>query len=359
MRLQNLQLNRVLRAVLIVTAIATVLSFGACYCFLIGELVDEVDPEADLSTQQEQLQKRAPEIVEEVLRDPPPGLNLLFLGQLGLVVLLAFWQSYWAARGAISPEQAGGYGLAVGVGVLVTYGLLLLVFGPISFLYKFAFYAALLAATITGGRLAGQRLDRFGPTADKSKRFDAAPFGGPGYGPVTPSFAPGQLSGPTPRAENAQVYYNMGVSAAMGGRRDEARQHFTRALQIDPRHLLAWLELANLSDTPEQAWDYIQQARALEPNHPSVIQAVNLIWPQIADKAAGGAPPLGQPPYRGAPPDEPGIIRSQMPPQAPPGTEVVQFPIEAPPELTEGNAGELPPRPDDEPGEPPAAPDQT
>lgn len=359
MRLQNLQLNRVLRAVLIVTAIATVLSFGACYCFLIGELVDEVDPEADLSTQQEQLQKRAPEIVEEVLRDPPPGLNLLFLGQLGLVVLLAFWQSYWAARGAISPEQAGGYGLAVGVGVLVTYGLLLLVFGPISFLYKFAFYAALLAATITGGRLAGQRLDRFGPTADKSKRFDAAPFGGPGYGPVTPSFAPGQLSGPAPRAENAQVYYNMGVSAAMGGRRDEARQHFTRALQIDPRHLLAWLELANLSDTPEQAWDYIQQARALEPNHPSVIQAVNLIWPQIADKAAGGAPPLGQPPYRGAPPDEPGIIRSQMPPQAPPGTEVVQFPIEAPPELTEGNAGELPPRPDDEPGEPPAAPDQT
>ncbi|MCC6800083.1 MAG: tetratricopeptide repeat protein [Anaerolineae bacterium] len=359
MRLQNLQLNRVLRAVLIVTAIATALSFGACYCFLIGELVDEVDPEADLSTQQEQLQKRAPEIVEDVLRDPPPGLNLLFLGQLGLVVLLAFWQSYWAARSATSPEQAGGYGLAVGVGVLVTYGMLLLVFGPISFLYKVAFYAALLAATITGGRLAGQRLDRFGVALDKSRQFDASPFGGPDFGPVTPSLAPGQLSGPTSRVENAQVYYNMGVSAAMGGRRDEARQHFTRALQIDPRHLLAWLELANLSGTPEQAWGYIQQARALDPNHPSVIQAVDLIWPQIADKAAGGAPPLGQPPYHGTPPDEPGIIRSQMPLQTPPGAEVVQFPIEAPPELVEDDGEALPPWPDDEPGNPPAAPDQT
>lgn len=359
MRLQNLQLNRVLRAVLIVTAIATVLSFGACYCFLIGELVDEVDPQADLSTQQEQLQKRAPEIVEDVLRNPPAGLNLLFLGQLGLVVLLAFWQSYWAARGAASPEQAGGYGLAVGVGVLITYGLLLLVFGPISFLYKVAFYAALLAVTITGGRLAGQRLDRFGPIPDKSKRFDPSPFGEPGFGPMTPSAAPGSLSSAASRTENAQVYYNMGVSAAMGGRRDEARQHFTRALQIDPRHLLAWLELANLSATPEQAWGYIQQARALDPNHPSVIQAVDLIWPQIADKAAGGAPPLSQPPYRGAPPDEPGIIRAQMPPQAPPGAEVVRFPIEAPPELVEDEGEALPPGPDDAPGNPPAAPDQT
>lgn len=346
MRLQNLELNRVLRAVLIVTAIGTVLSFGACYCFLISELLEEVDPEADISEQQEQLQQRAPDVIEDVLMNPPPGLNLLFLGQLGILVLLAFWQSYWAARVATSPEQAGGYGLAVGIGVMVTYGMLLLVFGPISFIYKFAFYAALLAATITGGRLAGQRLDRFGPAPDKTKRIppqmDSSPFGT--LGPVVP----GQLSGGlAPRTENAQVYYNMGVSAALGGRQDEARQHFRRALQINPRHLLAWLELANLADTPEEAWDYIQQARALEPNHPRVTEAVNIIWPQLAHKASGGDVPLAQPPFPGAAPDDPGIIRSSLPQQAPPGAEIVRFPVEAPPELVDDSAAEPPHAEDD------------
>lgn len=355
MRLQNLQLNRVLRAVFIVTSIGTVLSFGACYCFLIGELLDEVDPEADISTQQEQLQRRAPEIIEDVLADPPSGLNLLFLAQLAIVVLLAFWQSYWAARGATSPEQAGGYGVAVGVGVLATYGMLLLVFGPIAFLYKIAFYAALLAATITGGRLAGQRLDRGGPVPSVAPRYDQ---GTPG--PSAPVI-PGQLTGTPPRTENARVYYNMGVSAALGGRRDEARQHFQRALQIDPRNLPAWLELANLSDTPEQAWNYIQQARALDPNHPRVVEAVNMIWPQIRDKAATGDVPTAQPPYRDAPPDEPDIVRSKLPEQAPPpGVDVVQFPVEAPPELRD-NGEDVPPpdddREDDHPSEPPP-PDQ-
>lgn len=356
MRLQELQLNRVLRAAFIVTAIGTVLSFGACYCFLIGELLEEVDPEADISAQQEQLQRRAPEIIEDVLANPPSGLNLLFLAQLAIVVLLAFWQSYWAARVSTSPEQAGGYGLAVGIGVLVTYGMLLLVFGPISFLYKIAFYAALLAATITGGRLAGQRLDRPAPTSGTAPDYDRGTLGP--RGPVVP----GQLSGAAPRTENAQVYYNMGVSAAMGGRREEARQHFHRVLQIDPRHLLAWLELANLADTPEQAWDYIQQARALEPNHPRVVEAVQIVWPQIADKASRGDPPLAQPPYRGAPPDEPDIIRSQLPEQAPPSdADVVQFPIEAPPELAEDNGG-TPPAEDnreDQQEDEPNPPDQT
>jgi len=364
MRLQNLELNRVLRAVLIITSIGIVLSFGACYCYLISELLDEVDPQADISEQQRQLQQRAPEIIEDVLTNPPPGLNLLFLGQLGVLLLLSFWQSYWAARAATSPDQAGGYGLAVGIGVLVTYGMLLLVFGPIAFIYKFAFYAALLAVTISGGRLAGQRLDRFGPAPDKAKYAsplaDNSPFGT--FGPVVP----GQLTGGlVPRSENAQIYYNMGVSAALGGRRDEARQHFRRTLQIDPRHLLAWLELANLADTPEEAWDYIQQARALEPNHPRVVDAVNIIWPQLQHKAAGGNVPQAQPPFPGAGPDAPGVIRSQLPDPTPPGAETVHFPIDAPPELVDDSDAEPPrteePLDQNDPNDPrddPDSPDQ-
>ena len=133
---------------------------------------------------------------------------------------------------------------------------------------------------------------------------------------------------------------------------DMAKTIARRTLQIDPRHLLAWLELANLADTPEEAWGYIQQARALEPNHPRVVEAVNIIWPQIQHKAAGGDVPLAQPPFPGAGPDDPGVIRSQLPEPAPPGAEILRFPVDAPPELVDASDAE-PPR-----AEGPLDPDQ-
>jgi hypothetical protein len=105
--------------------------------------------------------------------------------------------------------------------------------------------------------------------------------------------------GNTVTGGNPDTFYNMGVIAALGGRRDEARQHFTRVLQMQPRHLQAWLQLANLSDTPEQAWNYIQQARAINASDPAVKQAVDVIWPQVAAHAAGQGAPHARAPYTG------------------------------------------------------------
>jgi hypothetical protein len=106
--------------------------------------------------------------------------------------------------------------------------------------------------------------------------------------------------------------------AALGGRREEARQHFTRVLQMQPRHVAAWLQLANLADTPEQAWNYIQQARSISPTDPAVIQAVEVIWPQVAANAEQQGPSRLQPPYQGATPDDASIPSSTLPDVAAP-----------------------------------------
>jgi hypothetical protein len=107
--------------------------------------------------------------------------------------------------------------------------------------------------------------------------------------------------------------YNLGVAAAMGGRREEAREHFTRVLQDQPRNVAAWLQLANLADTPEQAWNYIQQARAINANDPAVQEAVNIIWPQVQANLQRKPPATNQPPYLGGAQDDTEIPRSTLP----------------------------------------------
>lgn len=77
------------------------------------------------------------------------------------------------------------------------------------------------------------------------------------------------------------VAYNMGVAAAIADRKEEARYYFTQVTQADPANVPAWLSLANLATSPLEAWSYIQQARAVEPENPQVQQAVNVVYPQV------------------------------------------------------------------------------
>jgi hypothetical protein len=105
----------------------------------------------------------------------------------------------------------------------------------------------------------------------------------------------------------------MGVQAAMGGRREEARQHFTRVLQMQPRNIAAWLQMANLADTPDQAWNYVQQARSINPADPAVMDAVNVIWPQVAASGAQRNLPRSQPAYPGGQQDDTEIPRTRLP----------------------------------------------
>ena len=77
------------------------------------------------------------------------------------------------------------------------------------------------------------------------------------------------------------VAYNLGAAAALGGRREEARYYFVQVTQADDHNIGAWLYLANLATTPLEAWSFLQQARAIEPGHPAVRDAVRVVWPQV------------------------------------------------------------------------------
>jgi hypothetical protein len=320
MTFENLQFGRVMRAVFITTIVGIILSFGTCYCFLLTELLPKIDTKADLATQQKQLQDELQPLVEDIYTHPPSTLNIMFLVQLGLVVLVAGWQTYWAAQVAQSARQAVGYAVMVTIGVLTTYGLLLLLFGPTLFLVKVLFYGVLAAVNIRAGQIAGQMIGKRGP----------APVQAPGLRPPT-----GESGTSYPPGANPETYYNMGVMAALGGRREEARQHFTRVLQMQPRHVAAWLQLANLADTPEQAWNYVQQARSISPTDPAVMQAVEVIWPQVAANAERQGPSRLQPPYTGADQGDASIPSSTLPGSPPPDAatpdELEPPPAEAPP----------------------------
>lgn len=80
---------------------------------------------------------------------------------------------------------------------------------------------------------------------------------------------------------DAAVAYQMGMNAALGGRREEARYYFAQVTQADPNNIGAWLYLANLATSPLEAWNYIQQARLADPAHPLVVEAVGILWPQV------------------------------------------------------------------------------
>jgi hypothetical protein len=80
---------------------------------------------------------------------------------------------------------------------------------------------------------------------------------------------------------DSAVAYNMGVAAVLGNRLEEARYYFVQTTQLEPRHIGAWLYLANIATTPLEAWSYVQQARAIEPSDPLVQEAVGVVWPQV------------------------------------------------------------------------------
>jgi hypothetical protein len=43
----------------------------------------------------------------------------------------------------------------------------------------------------------------------------------------------------------------------------------------------AWLYLAHLATSPLEAWGYVEQARAIDPSNPQVVDAVEVVWPQV------------------------------------------------------------------------------
>ncbi|MBN1565768.1 MAG: hypothetical protein JXA10_18135 [Anaerolineae bacterium] len=317
MTFQGINYGRVFQAIMFIvgTTLALYLLLALLAMFFVSE--DMIQRLQDVSTEytdyisssetdsarQAEIEDDLRAVVEDY-QGEISGLFALLCGGALVLLGIVFWFSRRAAREATSRAQANGYGLIIGVGVSVVLATICGLINPASLFASIFFFVFVVLAALIGGWQGGQRLK------------SAAVYGGMPGGPAISSMPPGMISAPP--GGDATLYYNMGVTAAMGGRREEARQHFGRVLQYEPRNVAAWLQLANLADTPVHAWEYIEQARAINPSDPSVVQAVNMIWPQVKDQVAA-RPIQSQPPYRGGTMDDTDIPRTRLPDLNEPG----------------------------------------
>jgi len=303
MTFQGIRFGRVVQAVFTVLLLSLALSLLTSCVLMPFVSSDMVERLSDLlasfnssgPNQEQQIEKFQTD-VNAFAKDFEGELTIYYAVQWTLVAAVTYLVAGRMARRAAVPAQAVGYGLLIGVGVLISYGAFCVVMTIAPGIFKLLYLILLALAGYLGGRSAAGRLLPADTVLPDQPRLRQSPFA-----PSQPGVRP-------------EILYNMGVQAALGGRRDEARQHFTRALQGNPRYVEARLQLANLADTPEQAWNYIQQARAVSPDDPAVQQAVSVIWPQVAASAGQVSPSRAQPPYAGGAQDDAAVPRSTLPP---------------------------------------------
>ncbi len=311
MTFQNINIGRVARSVSIILAISIGLSFlTSCLMLplLSSDLVDRFSTLVDMFGKSGTTSEELNNELTSITKDFGPELTAQYAVQWALALLVTFTFARRTAQHAESPEQAMGYGLAIGLGTLFTYGLFCVMCSVAYFTVRLVFFGLIIGAGVLAGRSAGRNLS---PELAGAAGFGPDP--GTGFGPAGRGQAALPGAGGRGAQANPDVFYNMGVQAALGGRREEAREHFKRVLQLSPRHVPAWLQLANLADTPEDAWNYILQARLISPNDAAVQQAADLIWPKVSANAQRQSPPRNQPPYPGATPDDPDIPRTRLP----------------------------------------------
>jgi hypothetical protein len=313
MSFQNMRVGPILVASALIFGIWFGLAMCGAMTYGVMEIwptISEMDPNLSEEEQQKIIDKETDRIMADVQDESTAqGITAAFLGLAALVTFGVTWPV--TSRNARSLEQARGYGMIIGG--IMTGVFLLCTLGNVLTQPLFMLMLFLVAlGGWFGGQVGGLRLKQLPEPMPAS--YLPSPFESlSSYG--APPFGTGGSLTPGSRPE---TYYSMGVQAALGGRREEARQHFIRVLQMQPRSIAAWLQLANLADAPEQAWNYVQQARSINPTDPAVMHAVEVIWPKVA-ASQGSAPSLlhNQPPYRGGAQDDAAIPRATLPGSAP------------------------------------------
>lgn len=66
---------------------------------------------------------------------------------------------------------------------------------------------------------------------------------------------------------NATKLVQRGQAAARVGHRDEARKYLRQAVQLEPGHIAAWLDLAGVEDDPDEKRACFQMVLDLDPNN--------------------------------------------------------------------------------------------
>jgi ABC-type dipeptide/oligopeptide/nickel transport system permease component len=73
-----------------------------------------------------------------------------------------------------------------------------------------------------------------------------------------------------------------GISAARAGRFEEARAAFLESLEYDPHNVSVFLWLAGIAPSKREAYQFLDQARRLDPDHPQLTRAAEGIHRHFA-----------------------------------------------------------------------------
>jgi len=73
-----------------------------------------------------------------------------------------------------------------------------------------------------------------------------------------------------------------GISAARAGRLEEARTAFLESLDYDPHDASVFLWLAGIAHSKREAYQFLNRARRLDPDHPQLTQAAEGIYRHFA-----------------------------------------------------------------------------
>lgn len=105
--------------------------------------------------------------------------------------------------------------------------------------------------------------------------------------------APGDLESPTNTGDSQ---LQDGIALARQDRRDEARAIFRRMIQQNPEHEQAWLWLAWVAESREDARRYLEEARILLPTSARIAEALRWAADATGSRTRSGrAPRAGRP----------------------------------------------------------------
>lgn len=111
-------------------------------------------------------------------------------------------------------------------------------------------------------------------TTRPSSNPDLGRTGGPR--PSSADFAIGAPGGSNPRTSRLDPIRVLkeGIAAARLGDKQQARQLLKRATDLDPRNETAWLWLAGLTDSPEEAIPCLERVREINPANERALQGL-------------------------------------------------------------------------------------
>jgi len=208
MTFQGVQVGRVVQAVFMVFLVSLGLSLlTSCLLvpFVSADMMERLsDLFATLNTSgpnQEQQIEQFQNDVDAFAQDYEGELTIYYAVQWTLVAAVTYIVAGRMARRAAAPAQAAGYGLLIGVGVLVSYGAFCVAMTIAPGGIKLLYLMLLVMAGYFGGRSAGGRLLPADVAAPQQLR------------PPRPYFGPSQ---PGVRPE---IFYNMGVQGAAATKR--------------------------------------------------------------------------------------------------------------------------------------------